>query len=91
MNNIRFIDTIFLILLIVLLIMTSFESKADKRIRFYDTSDGWAKPTYEYADKQFDGSYRVYDSKGRFKGKVAKDRFYNRKGKPEQKYYLFTK
>ena len=64
---------------------------ASERIRFYDTSSGRAKPTWNYADKQFDGSWRIYDSKGRFQGRITKDRFYDDKGRVQEKYYLFNK
>lgn len=63
-------------------------SNAGERVRFYE-DDG--NPTYEYAEKQFDGSWRVYDKKGKYQGKVTKDRFYNEKGRVKYKYYMLTK
>ncbi len=66
-------------------------AEAEERIRFYNSSGGWAKPTYNYADKQSDGSYRFYDSKGRYKGRMDKDRFIENDGKVIEKYYLFRK
>ncbi len=66
-------------------------SKASERLRFYDTSKGWPKPTWQYADKQYDGSWRVYDSKGRLKSVIDKDRLYDRKGNVIEKFYLIPK
>ncbi len=91
MDNIRTIDIVFVILFILILIGLSQDCSASERIRFYDTSSGRAKPTWSHADKQFDGSWRIYDSKGRFQGKVTKDRLYDDKGRVQEKYYLFNR
>ena len=82
------------ILLLIILIAFAFNffgsAEAGDRIRFYDSSKDWARPTYGFADEQPDGSYRIYDDKNRYKGRVTRDRFISKDGDVLQKYYLLN-
>ena len=52
---------------------------ADERIRLYEEEDG--VPKYSgYMERQYNGSIRIYDKRGRFKGRIEKGRMYSKDG-----------
>lgn len=61
-----------------------------ERVRLYDTSNGY--PVYTgYAEKQPNGTWRFYDTNGLYTGRMDEDRFYNKKGRVTEKYYLLNR
>lgn len=74
------------IILLLILIFVSAPVSAE-RTRLYDTSKGYPK-YIGYAEKQHNNTYRFYDSKGLYTGRMDNERVYSKDGKVIQKLYL---